>query len=131
MVPARTAALLVVLLACESKPDNHDPQAAQAEFTKEFSCPAASVTVTARPDLSAYDLQVDPIAPPREVAANPARLAEWKKHQEDTREGYKSEHVLRASGCGHTVYYVCTLATGTNEQAVTACTLARHPPKEH
>jgi hypothetical protein len=119
---------VVLLVACKSD-DQRNATAAQEEFTKTYSCPAASVTATPRKDLKAYDLQVGASAPPSEVAADPARLAEWKKQQESVRSGYARMNVVQASGCGHSVTYVCSLANSTNDQYVIACTLAAHPPK--
>jgi hypothetical protein len=123
--------LLGVVLAACSKDDKGkaNANAAQEEFTKTYSCPLASVTATPRSDLKAYDLQVGASAPPSEIAADPARLGEWKKQEASIRSGYDRMSVVQTSGCGHSVYYVCSLAHSTNEQYTTACTLAAHPPK--
>jgi hypothetical protein len=118
---------LVVVAACGK--DKSNASAAQEEFSKTYSCPAPSVSVTPRSDLKAYDLQVGPSAPLSEVAADPARLAEWNKRQADVKSGYDRMSVLHASGCGHAVYYVCSVANTTNGQYTTACSVAAHPPK--
>jgi hypothetical protein len=128
---ACVAVLLVVgtlATACRSKANEH-AKAAQEEFSRTFSCPVPSTTVTPRPDLKAYDLQTTPSSPPAEVAADPARLAEWKRRQDKSREGYDNMTVQQASGCGHAVYYTCSLATSSNDEQVVACSVAQHPPK--
>jgi hypothetical protein len=126
---AGTAVLFVLLAACHAAGGERDySNEVQAEFTRAFSCPAASVTVTPRTDLNAYDLQVGPIKPPAEVAADPARLAEWKRQQDKVKDGYTSERVFKASGCAHSAYYICSPATGTNEQQVVACSTPIRPP---
>jgi hypothetical protein len=112
-----------------SKDDRSHAKAAQEEFTKTDSCPASSVVATPRNDLKAYDLQVGASAPPSEVAADQARLTEWKKQQERVRSGYDRMSIVQTSGCGHSIYYVCSLANSTNEQYTIACTVAAHPPK--
>jgi hypothetical protein len=124
---AGVALVVVLVVACSD--DKQTAKAAREEFTKSYSCPAASVTATPRKDLKAYDLQVGASTPPSEVAAAPARLAEWKKEQESVKSGYDRMSVVQASGCGHSVYYVCSVANSTNDQYVMACTLAAHPPK--
>ena len=123
-------ALAVFTAGCQGggRDQQHAAQAKE-EFSKANSCPAPSVTVETRHDLSAYDLQVTPPAPPAEVAADPARLAEWKRRQDESRKGYENMTVQLASGCGHTVYYTCSPATSTNDQQVIACSVAQHPPK--
>lgn len=123
------ALALGALVACKGGKDQRYAKAAEEEFSKTFSCPASSITVTPRPDLKAYDLQVTPTSPPAEVAADPARLAEWKRREEKGKEGYDGMSVYHASGCGHAAYYTCSLATSTNEQQVIACSTAQHPPK--
>ena len=120
---------LLSLASCRGLADRDNTKAAQEEFTKTYSCPAPSVSVTPRPDLKAYDLQVGASAPPAEVAADPARLAEWKKQEDKTRSGYDRISVIHASGCGHAVYYTCSQANTDNGQYTTACSTARNPPK--
>ncbi len=102
---------------------------AQDDFARTYSCPRERVTATLRKDLRAYDLQVGPQSPPREVAADPGRLAQWKKNEAEVAEGYASMRVVLTRGCGHEVYDVCSLATGTNDQQVIACSAASHPPR--
>ncbi len=123
------ALVLGAFVGCKGGKDQRYAKAAEEEFSKTFSCPASSVTVTLRPDLKAYDLQVAPRSPPAEVAADPARLAEWKRREDKGKEGYDRMSVYHASGCGHAVFYTCSLATSSNDEQVIACSTAQHPPK--
>jgi hypothetical protein len=131
---ARNVALLLslgALVACRgaaNRDKEHGKKAVDA-FSRQFSCPEASVTVTPRRDLKAYDLQVTPSSPAAEVAADPARLAEWNRREAKVREGYESMTVQHASGCGHALFYVCSPATSSNGEQVVACSTASHPPK--
>jgi len=121
-------AFAFTLLACE-RHDDRFKDGAQEEFIKSFSCPKERVTVTARKDLKAFDLVNGVrLTPPAEVSADPGRLAEWKKRQQDNEDNYNRESVFQASGCDHEVFYACSIATGTNDTQVVACSAAVHPP---
>lgn len=121
--------LLLLVAACRSSSAEYS-QTAQEDFSKQYSCPKDRVTTTVRPDLSAYTLSgAGPSTPPKEVAADPGRLAEWKKHEAETEAGYRNFTIVQTRGCGHEVYYLCSLANSTHEQIVPACSTASHPPK--
>jgi hypothetical protein len=123
--------LLPLLVGCRNLGDSgaNYTKAAQEEFTKAFSCPKERVTATPRPDLKAYDLAVGPSTPPKDVAADPGRLAQWKKDQAKVAEGYEREYVIQTRGCGHEVYYLCTVGNGTDGYLREVCSTAQHPPK--
>lgn len=126
---ARLGTLLLLTAAgCQSRNAEYT-QTAQEDFTRAYSCPKERVTATPRPDLSAYDLAVGPNKPPPDVAADPGRLAEWKKQQADVAAGYRGEVVIQVSGCGHEAYDLCSLGHGSNGQIVPACSTAQYPPK--
>jgi hypothetical protein len=118
---------MLFLVACNFE-DTY-PGAAKEEFAREFSCPKGRVVVTPRPDLKAFDLVVGAHdRPPPDVAADPGRLAEWKRREREVEDGYRNEHAFHASGCGHEGYYVCGTAEGSHQQQVAACSKAAHPP---
>ena len=90
-------------------------QDAKDEFSKEFTCPPAGVESRARPDIDLYDLihQGDKAEQPSaEIAADPARLAMWKKQRADETADarsskQKSYALYEVRGCGHTALYEC------------------------
>lgn len=137
----------VALFGCRREKDDGSKYAsvAQEAFTKEQSCPRDRVTVTPRPDLDAFDLDNGPLPdPPKEIASDPGRLAQWKKDKgkpDCTPEGNAlwqtttvgcMRRVVLARGCGHQTYYVCgggAHAAGDPAGAVSdSCSIARHPP---
>lgn len=127
-VPAIGLAVLV-LVGCR-RAGNDNKEAAREEFSKAYTCPKERVTVTARPDLKAYDLMVGSRSkPPREVAADPGRLAEWQKRERKLEEDYNRQSIFQATGCDHEETYACSLATGTNETQEIACSKAAPRPK--
>jgi hypothetical protein len=96
-------ALMVCAVGCGSKQET-----ARETFSKDKSCPLERVSAVARPELSSYDLTFGAQTPPREIAADPARLAMWKAEQEKTRAGWDDKmSVFEVGGCGEKKYYSC------------------------
>ena len=90
----------VLLLACGFNGVVRD------RFVSDFTCPADDVHVTPRSDIHASSLL--PTTPPSaEVAADPARLAEWNRQQEAVRKREDNFQVYDVTGCGHTTRYGC------------------------
>ncbi len=117
----------LLVVACTARPTNKDE--AQAQFVKAFSCPKERTTATDRPDLNAYDLNFGPSpAPPADVAADPGRLAEWKKQEQKLREGYNNSAIVQVRGCDHETYYSCGIGTTGMGEQVIACPTVQHPP---
>lgn len=138
---------VVALFGCQPKKEDGSKftKVAQETFTKEQSCPSDRVAVTPRPDLDAWDLDHGPLSPPpKEIASDPGRLAQWQKDNgkpDCTPKGNAvwstttygcTRRVLLARGCGHQTYYVCgegAHEVGSAPGAVSDyCSVASHPP---
>jgi hypothetical protein len=121
-------ALLLSTPGCRSNNAQEKATKAQETFTKDFSCPKERVIVTPRPDLTRYDLDHRTAdTPPKEVAADPGRLAEWKKsHGRPDCGGPitdgNCDPVFQVKGCDHEETYTCGLANEANGAQVTVCT---------
>jgi hypothetical protein len=75
---------------------------ARATFAKDFSCPPGGVTV------AIHKGPPWPFpTPPSEVATDPARLAYWRRQQEEKRAEQGAKLYYVADGCGHHVTYSC------------------------
>jgi hypothetical protein len=85
---------------------------AKENFAKEFTCPDDRVEARVREDVTATQLagRKEP-APPAVVAADPARLALWRKEQSEREERDNRDHVVEVRGCGHEQTYKCGYAT--------------------
>jgi hypothetical protein len=117
------AALIAgVLIAFQS-----DETIARDHFASDFTCPNERVTVTARKDLAAVDLAVRPEAPPKDIAADPGRLAIWQKAAAQRAAYYDGKSVIQARGCEHEVFYICgqLRSSGATRHG---CTSAEYPP---
>jgi TPR repeat protein len=75
--------------------------AARAQFAASASCPSDKVTVTSRPGDP-----VPPQNPPPEVAADPGKLAVWRRDDEERRQDAAAT-VYVAKGCGQERQYTC------------------------
>jgi hypothetical protein len=104
-----------VLCACGSPKD-----AAREEFGRQWSCPLEQVQATPKPDVRWSTLALRPAVtePSPEVKADPARLAKWKKDQEDSyaplREALDTFDVFSVTGCGHTTMLGCKRPAKSN-----------------
>jgi hypothetical protein len=95
--------------ACE--PSDSGPRQTFATMT---TCPAGESTVVPRPD---YRIPLPPVMPPPpEIAADPARLADWQRRDADARrlnEGTACGAALPAfeafevTGCGKDILLCC------------------------
>jgi hypothetical protein len=75
--------------------------AAIAYTAKDASCPPQQLTAVARPDVNAVDYAASYVGGPNaEIAANPERLAYWRKTQIETWQGLMSGRtVFEMRGC--------------------------------
>jgi len=80
---------------------------ARENFARAFTCPEDRITVTLHKELAAVDLAVRPAIPPKEIAADPGRLALWKEEAAHGAAEYERDAVVEARGCGHAVFYIC------------------------
>jgi hypothetical protein len=141
-------ALLVFAASCQSRTDDDGPRftgVARNTFVKEYSCPVERVSARLRDDLDVYALYSGPLEPPpKEIADDPGRLAQWKKDHGRPEckkdpgwlEGttyFCSARAVQVSGCDHEGYYVCmggAHAAGQPPGAVSdTCTPSQYPPK--
>jgi hypothetical protein len=97
------------------------PTRAREEFARAYSCPEDRVVIKPRPDVRWSTVlfpQLGKSAPPPEVAADPERLAKWKKDQSDadarTAESFDSYDVFEGSGCDHDVLLGCKRPAKSN-----------------
>src|SRR4051812_11751883 len=105
----RLLALVVFgLLAALNSGCQQDEAVARESFARSKSCPIERVVVKARPDLKASALQRGS-APSPEVAADPIRLAEWKKNDAEDRAKRDALHgdIVEVTGCSETALYDC------------------------
>jgi hypothetical protein len=106
----RALAISPLLVACA--PDL--ASVARSTFERAQSCPVSRVEVIARPDLSwvqVLDADATPATPSAEVAADPERLAIWRREQDELRarraRSYAEDRVYEVRGCGHHALYGC------------------------
>src|ERR1019366_649962 len=88
--------------------------AARAQFAQTASCPAEKIEVTQHPG--------DPLPPgnpPPEVAADPGKLAIWRRDDQERRED-SAATVYVAKGCGQEKQYTC--GRSDRHASVTVCT---------
>ncbi len=122
LVPG-VAMIAVFLVGCRS-----DETIARESFAHEFTCPSERVTVTPRKDLVGADLAVRQEAPPKDIAADPGRLAVWQKEAARRRADYDGTSVIQARGCEHELLYVCgdlRVSVGATRHT---CQRASYPP---
>jgi hypothetical protein len=84
---------------------------AREHFERTDSCPKERIAVRERADLAASSLLLAPVRvePPDDVAADPGRLAIWKREQAAGRTFYDARFtVFEARGCGRTALLACT-----------------------
>jgi len=119
MMHRRSAIILFVLLTgCAAQ----TLQAASREtFAQETTCPPERVSVVARPDIAKPPAP----EPPNDVAADPGRLAYWRKqHAAELSEAANAE-VFELAGCGQKRITSCTWSTtwvGENPVNYATCT---------
>jgi hypothetical protein len=99
-----TLAVFAALLAGGCK---NVVEGAKDEFSKEFTCPLDRVEARARPELHRSDLESQP-TPPKDIAADPARLKMWQEQQAKVNAARDSQDdIVELRGCGHQVLYAC------------------------
>jgi hypothetical protein len=113
------AAAAVILSAsvagCESA-----STAARNHFARAYSCPEDRVVIKPRDDIkwSTVAMHRSEEKPPPEVAADPARLAKWKKDKDDEyrplQESFDSFDVFEGTGCDHDVLLGCKRPAKSN-----------------
>jgi hypothetical protein len=113
MLTRASVALICVLAiaGCKKLADG-----AREEFSQQYTCPPERVEVRAREELDIYDVEhraQSTEQPPAEVAADPGRLAMWRKERTDRvekeRRYQKSyHHLFEVRGCAHATVYNCT-----------------------
>jgi hypothetical protein len=120
----RWVAVTLALAACKSGVID----GAKEKFSQKYTCPEDSVEARLREDVTATQLQNRKRdAPSAEVAADPPRLALWKKEQSESEARDKNDHVVEARGCGHLEIYSCGYAT----QHASTTWSTRSAPREH
>jgi hypothetical protein len=114
---------ITLLVACRS-----DDSIVKQQFSHRFTCPEDQITTTVRTDLSPVSLMTRAKPPPKDVAADPARLALWNKEQAQDGSEYEGKAVLQARGCNYELYFVCgqlKVGAGTTQYQ---CRDATYPP---
>jgi hypothetical protein len=110
-LPAAIAFVLVAAAGCGS------PSAAvKDDFSRSHSCPKGRIEVRECRDIAPYDLTHNVATPPRDVAADPERLAAWQSNQQayvDDENGH--DGVFEARGCGTEQLYECRTSAGSSE----------------
>jgi hypothetical protein len=105
----------VGLAACASL-----QSAARESFAVQTNCPPERVVVTPRPDVPIPP----PMAPPPDVAADPGRLAYWRKLNAVDLSAAANAQVFEFTGCSQHRVSACTwdsVTVGENTVAVAAC----------
>jgi hypothetical protein len=111
-----------VLVACSDK------SIARDDFERSFTCPTDRLTVTGRNDLKPRDLAIRQEVPPKDIAADPERLALWKKTEASRTSEYDGNNVVQVQGCSHEVFYICgdlRVSVGATRHG---CMRAPYPP---
>ncbi len=76
-------------------------------FSKELTCPIDRVESHPRPDVHRSDLKAKD-TPPKEVAADPARLKMWQDKQKETSDWQDSlDQFFDVRGCDHQKLMAC------------------------
>ena len=100
------------------------PGQTREEFSQQYSCPMDAITSKARDDVQAAEFVSTP-TPPADVAADPARLAVWKKNQVEPWD----VHFFELTGCGHHVLWGCRLpGNKSSANAHAFCPYTRNLP---
>jgi hypothetical protein len=93
-------------------------------FSRQYSCPMASITIKDRQDVQAAQFE-KPASPPADVAGDPARLAVWKANQPQP----WSVEFFELTGCGRHVLWGCRLPSRSSSAGVHAfCPYTRDLP---
>lgn len=99
------AGVAVLATACASLSG-----AARTAFAQHFACPPERVTVAERSDIHPT-INVPDKPPPPEVAADPERLAYYRKMNQPAHTipnpVYDGYDFFDATGCGHHAIYAC------------------------
>ena len=123
LVPALALIAAVCLVACRS-----DETIARDLFAARFTCPNERITVAPRKDLRAVDLAIRPEDPPKDIAADPGRLALWQQEQARRAADYDGKSVMQARGCDHEVFYICGQLRVSVGATRYGCSGASYPP---
>ena len=86
----------------------------RAQFAQAAQCPAADISVTEQPGAP-----VAPSNPPPEIAADPGKLAIWRR-DDDERRADAAATVYIAKGCGQEKHYTC--GRSDRHMSTAACT---------
>ncbi|HEY1692675.1 MAG TPA: serine/threonine-protein kinase [Polyangiaceae bacterium] len=79
---------------------------AKAEFSKRYTCPLSRVELRERPDIDVATFEAPPArTPPKDIAADPGRLAVWKANQPKPRDN--GDTIFEMTGCGHHLLWGC------------------------
>jgi serine/threonine protein kinase len=82
-------------------------EGAKDNFSKRFACPLSRIDAHVRTDLHSYDLVSQPTStPPKDVAADPARLAVWNANQPKPAKD-NGDDIIELSGCDHHMLWSC------------------------
>ncbi len=92
---------------------------AAEKFAEDYTCPAARIEVTPRPDLSPAEVlgasKAKAEEPPDEVKNDPERYALWKDEQSKKQAAadgnFANFEVFQVKGCDHDVIYACCHAS--------------------
>ncbi len=81
---------------------------ARETFSRDHSCPLDGITVTRRTDLSVHELTFGRSKPPSDIAKDPARLAIWKKNQDESKKKWDAtSNLFFLTGCNVKSFYTC------------------------
>lgn len=120
------ALVSLVVVACTSVPEG-----AKEYFSDKNTCPLDQVQVRARAELKPHDVMHSKPdkAPPRDIAADPARLAMWQQKQDEAAQLDNAFcDVYEASGCGKTQLLCCKRSNGKQATAKPVFCTEGHDP---
>jgi hypothetical protein len=111
---------------------NGTPEDAREAFARAHSCPEERVHVTPRPDIKWSTVEgLSREIPPDEVKKDPARLAKWRRDQEEQyaplRELLDKHNVFEARGCDHDDLVGCVRPAKSNGANRVICQVSTKP----
>jgi serine/threonine protein kinase len=75
------------------------------QFSKRYVCPLDRVQSTPRPDINVVGFEYPKQSPPRDIAADPARVAVWQANQPKPRD--TGDEIFEVQGCGQHLLWAC------------------------
>jgi hypothetical protein len=103
---------LAAWLPCAAAGCGAEVYDAQAQFSKDTTCPSHAVVARA------LRVTTVPKQPPPDVASDPARLSEWRRADDARRALEDGRAHFSVEGCGQSRVYYCYSCTAGRERTV-------------